>query len=215
MSRLSGVLFLVLASSLLAGNARSEDKGPSREKEALRRVQQQVQQLRQEKMIMEEKVAGFDQEKILLTQERDKLVNGALARTKSEILKREQLQLALEAMTQEKQMQKREYEERLAELLAKQSNTERDLTQTRMQKSQAESTTMKREQQVAICEEKNTKLYQHGRDLIEQCRDRSATDAVLRLEPFTGIKRVAIENVLEEYRDKMDTQKLISADRRQ
>jgi hypothetical protein len=31
---------------------------------------------------------------------------------------------------------------------------------------------------------------------------------VLRLEPFTGIKRVGTENVLEEYRDKLDAQKV-------
>jgi len=30
---------------------------------------------------------------------------------------------------------------------------------------------------------------------------------LLRLEPLTGIKRVGIENLLEEYRDKLDAQK--------
>jgi hypothetical protein len=61
---------------------------------------------------------------------------------------------------------------------------------------------------VAVCEDKNLKLYQYGRNLIDQCRDHSASDAVLRLEPFTGIQRVAIENLLEEYRDKLDAQKV-------
>ncbi len=28
-------------------------------------------------------------------------------------------------------------------------------------------------------------------------------------EPFTGLKRVEVENLLEEYRDKLDEQKLI------
>jgi hypothetical protein len=52
------------------------------------------------------------------------------------------------------------------------------------------------------------RLYLHGRDLVESCRDRSAFDSVLRLEPFTGLRRVELENTLEEYRDKLDAQRI-------
>lgn len=211
MPRLSGPLLLVLASTFLTGNAWSQDKPASREREALRRVQQQVQQVRQEKTALEEKLAGFEQEKEKLAGQ----VNDAQARAKSASAKNQQLQVALDAMTQEKQAlqtQKTELEQRLAELTTKHASTERELAQTQVQKKQTESTLSTRDQQVASCEDKNLKLYQHGRGLIEQCRDRSATDVLLRLEPFTGIKRVGLENVLEEYRDKLDAQKLTSAE---
>lgn len=215
MSRLSGRLTaFALASIFLSHSAWSEDKGASREREALRRAQQQVQQIRQEKTTLEEKIAGFEQEKTTLAQERDKLVGAVQARARSEGAK---LQLALDAMTQEKQTllaQKVELEQRLADLTTKQSGTERELAKTQGQQKQVETTLLARDQQVASCEDKNAKLYQHGRDLIAQCRDRSATDAVLRLEPFTGIGRVAIENLLEEYRDKVDAQKITSAENR-
>ena len=117
-------------------------------------------------------------------------------------------------MTQEKQAQKGEFDQRLTELTTKQTNTERELAKTLAQRKQAESMIVARDQQVASCQEKNVMLYRHGRDLIEQCRDRSATDAVLRLEPFTGIKKVAIENLLEEYRDKLDAGKVSSTENR-
>lgn len=215
MSRLPGVLILLaLVSSFVTGNAWSEEKGAVREREALRRVQQQVQQLRQEKTALEAKLASFEQEKATLGQERDKLVSGAQARAKSESVKREQLQLALDAMTQEKQAQKGEFDQRLTELTTKQTNTDRELAKTLAQRKQADSMIVARDQQVASCQEKNVMLYRHGRDLIEQCRDRSATDAVLRLEPFTGIKKVAIENLLEEYRDKLDAGKVSSTENR-
>ena len=42
----------------------------------------------------------------------------------------------------------------------------------------------------------------------------NAYDMALRLEPFTGINRVAIENLLEEYRDKLDAQKIIPGENR-
>lgn len=218
MSRLSGLLMLfVLASTFLTSNAWSQDKPASREREALRRAQQQAQQIRQEKTALEEKLAGFEQEKATLTDQ----IAGAQTRAKSESAKHQKLQLALDAMTQEKQtleVQKAELSQRLAELTAKHASTERELVQTQaqaqLQKKQAESALFSRDQQVASCEENNIRLYQYGRDLIGQCRDQSATDVVLRLEPFTGIKRVAIENLLEDYRDKLDAQKLISADSR-
>ena len=221
MSRLSGpLMLLVVASTFLTSNVWSQDKPASREREALRRAQQQVQQIRQEKTTLEEKLASFEQEKTALVQEKEKLagqMNGAQARAKSESAKGQQLQLALDAMTQEKQTlqaKTAELDQRLAELTTKHANIERELAQTQAQKKQAQSTLSMRDEQVASCEDKNMRLYRYGRDLIGQCRDHSATDAVLRLEPFTGIKRVAIENLLEEYRDKLDTQKLISADSR-
>jgi hypothetical protein len=51
------------------------------------------------------------------------------------------------------------------------------------------------------------KLYATGRELIDQCRDRSASDAVLRLEPFSGMGRVDLENRLEAVRDQLDSNK--------
>ena len=216
MSRISGLLILlVLGNTFPTGNAWSEDKRASREREALRNAQQQVQQLRQEKTALEEKLASFEQEKAKLAQEKKKLagqISGAQARAESEGTQRQQLQLSLDIMTEQKetlQTQKAELDQRLAELTTKQTNTENELTQAQAQKKQMESTLVTRDQQVTLCEDKNFKLYQHGRNLIEQCRDRSATDVMLRLEPFTGIKQVEIENLLEEYRDKLDAQKLI------
>jgi len=212
MSRLSGLLIpVVLASAFVSGSAWSEDKGASREREALRRAQQQVKQIGQEKAALEEKLTGFEQDKAKLLEEKEKLIGGAQARAKTEISKREQLQLALNAMTQEKatlQSQKAEVDQRLVEQTAKQAATERELALAKAQTKQTESALSTRDQQVASCEDKNRKLYQHGRDLISKCRDQGATDVVLRLEPFTGIKRVGTENVLEEYRDKLDVQKV-------
>ena len=139
MSRLSGLLIpVVLASAFVSGSAWSEDKGASRERESLRRAQQQVKQIGQEKAALEEKLTGFEQDKAKLLEEKEKLIGGAQARVKTEIAKREQLQLALNAMTQEKatlQSQKAEVDQRLAELTAKQAATERELHWQRCKRS--------------------------------------------------------------------------------
>lgn len=213
MSRRSGLLIpFLLASVLLSSSVWSQEKNVSRERESLRRAQQQVKQINQEKSALEEKLTGLEQDKVKLAKDKDKLIGGAQALAKSEAIKREQVQQALGAMTQEKaalQSQKAEVEQRLAEMTAKQAATALELEQAKAQTKQTQSTLATRDTQVASCEGKNRKLYQFGRDLIAQCRDQSASDVALRLEPFTGIKRVGIENVLEEYRDKLDAEKVV------
>jgi chromosome segregation ATPase len=214
----AALALLCLTGALLGGNAWAQDKAASREREALRKAQQQMQQVKQEKAALEAKVAGVEQEKNQLAAEKAKLagqVRGSQARAKEDAAKSKALLVERDALAQDKQAlltQKTSLEKQLADMSAKLANTEQQLTQIRAQKVQTDSNLTARVQQLASCEDKNAKLYTHGRDLIKQCTDRSATDTLLRLEPFTGIKRVGIENVLEEYRDKLDAEKLISAD---
>ena len=219
MSQISSLLALVLlANTLTLSSAWAEDKRASREREALQRARQQVQQITQEKAALEGKLAGYEEEKAALAQEKEKLAGkarNAEARASGEGRKRQQLQAALDAVTKEKESlleQKSDLEKRLIEMTAKQTQSARELEATLAQKKQADATVISHKKQVASCEDQNLKLYQYGRDLIEQCRDRSATGAVLRLEPFTGIKRVEIENLLETYRDKLDKEKLQPTD---
>jgi hypothetical protein len=107
------------------------------------------------------------------------------------------------------QTQKIDVEKRMVELLGKLAVMEKELLASQGNNKQALTALAARTQQVATCETNNLALYRHGRELIDQCRDRSATDALLRMERFTGIKRVEIENMLEEYRDRLDAQKIV------
>ena len=62
--------------------------------------------------------------------------------------------------------------------------------------------------QIADCENKNRLLYQANTQLLEKYRDKSAWDALAQKEPFTGIEKVSIDNVLQEYRDKLDADRV-------
>jgi DNA repair exonuclease SbcCD ATPase subunit len=216
---------LLLGSALLLSTAWAEEKNTSREREALRRVQQQLQQARQEQAALEEKLNTAAAESAARVQEKDKELGlaetRAQERAKADAGRRQKLQAALDAANAEKQTlqtQKTELEQKLRELGTKLAGTERELAQTLQQitalKKRADTLQAAQQQQVASCEDKNLQLYQYGRSLIDQCKDRSRTDAVLRIEPFTGIKRVGIENLLEEYRDKLDSQKIIAQEPR-
>ncbi len=222
MLRLCGIFACGLCAVLTAGDVWSQDKAVSREREALRRAQQQVQQVRQEKSVLEEKLLLLDKEKGELAAQKQKLsgqVAGAAARARVAEAKGQQLQTQLDGVVRERvalgqdksalEAQAVLLGQRLAVLETRIGAVERDLLQTTAQKKQVEAAFAGSQQAVAGCEDRNSRLYRVGRDLISQCRDRSATETVLRLEPFTGLKQVEIENMLEGYRDKLDAQKSI------
>lgn len=220
MVRSFSLLTLMLVGIVLLGNSSWAGDKRNSERTALRRVQQQMQQLEQEKAALQQQVSGFEQEKSALSSEKDALakkVQSAESRSAAEDRKRRSMEQELAAARKENQAlqeQKVETEKRLLEMTTRQTDSARQLAVLQGEKKQTEASLSMREKQVAGCEDKNIKLYQYGRDLIKQCRDRSAADVILRLEPVTGIKQVEIENVLEEYRDKLDAQKLISAENR-
>lgn len=213
------VCLLILG--IASGSVSAQDKRATREREAIRRLQQQAQQMRQENDALGARLTASEQEKQELSRQRDSLagaVGGARGIAREQQDQRAQLQAQYDALVQQLQAvtldrqnlqtDKLALEKRFSETQARLVVTTDALAREASDRQQADATVTARDRQVSTCEDKNTQLYQHGRDLIAQCRDRSATDTVLRLEPFTGIGQVAIENRLEEYRDKLDAHRL-------
>ncbi|HWU57007.1 MAG TPA: hypothetical protein VN175_15965, partial [Rhizomicrobium sp.] len=58
-------------------------------------------------------------------------------------------------------------------------------------------------QQNRLTEEKNAKLYQLGRELLDRYENKSVLDVVGTAEPVTKLKRVEYENVVQDYEDKL------------
>lgn len=201
--RAGGLLCLALSVSV---GAFAQDNKNSREREALRRAQQQVQKTNQE-------LATLRQQADATAQERDALaakVDGAETRARAESVRGQRLQRELTAMTAERDALKTrgdELDQRLKESTARAAQLERDLALARQHGQRLTAQEATQRDQIAACEKRNAQLYDTGRALVEECRDRSASDTVLRLEPFTGIGRVRIQNMLETYRDKLDEHK--------
>ena len=70
-----------------------------------------------------------------------------------------------------------------------------------------------RDKELGSCETKNKKLYQYQVELINRAQNRGSLDALLEREPLTQLKRVEIENLLEEYRDKIDNEQIVKRGR--
>lgn len=65
--------------------------------------------------------------------------------------------------------------------------------------------------ELAAAEDRNQKLYALGRELMGLYEKKSCGDILAEKEPFTGLRKVDTENLLEQYRDKLDEEKLIKA----
>ena len=57
---------------------------------------------------------------------------------------------------------------------------------------------------IEACEGNNAKLVQINRDLLVHYEKKGFLDAILQREPLTQLKRVEIENITQEYQDKID-----------
>lgn len=64
---------------------------------------------------------------------------------------------------------------------------------------------------LAVCEEKNGALVGVATELMEKYRDVGFWEALKRREPFTRVRRVEVENLLEEYRDRVEAARVSPA----
>jgi len=92
----------------------------------------------------------------------------------------------------------------LREAVDRYRETAADLRETEAARRQLEAELAATRDELENAENKNVALYQANVELLEHYHDKGAWDAILQAEPLTGLKQVQIENVLEEYRYKLD-----------
>ena len=109
-----------------------------------------------------------------------------------------------------------------AELSDKYQESEKKLKQMEQQylaaNNSLQQTQIKDEQEkkrldgdIQVCEKKNFELYQISVQLMEKYQAKGVMDAIRQAEPFTQLEKVRIENLLQEYRDKSDANRIVSS----
>jgi chromosome segregation ATPase len=100
----------------------------------------------------------------------------------------------------------------LSERLAKAEGERNNLEQKQRQTSQAlqdrEKELKNMNQKYDQCAESNARLYTIASEVIQRFEGKSTVDKMLEKEPFTKIKKVELERAAQEYRDKIDQQKI-------
>lgn len=204
------LIFAVAATLAVPAWAANE----SRERQMLRRLQQQVQQTDQARMQAEQEraTALADKESAERELEKFKDRNRQLAGERSARNRAEQDVKAAKAEVDALKIRLAQTEAKLADSQSQQRTTAQTLAQIESAKKRTEGELAGKAQDLQVCRTHNGRLYGLGREMMQKYRDKSCQDALAQAEPFTGLKKVEVENLLETWRDQLDREKLGSFD---
>ena len=197
MASLLALALVSAAGSAVAANDKKDGKDQAR------RLQQKINALEQEKSQLVQAKSQMEGQ----LKETTEQFNQAKRSVEAANRKGSSLDKALKAAEDDKA----ELEEKLAKAEQKLVETEKTLAetagilrQTQESKSQIEASLTLRTQEFSACSTKNESLHRLGVALIKQYEEKSCLGSVLQREPLTQLKSVDIENMVEEYREKLD-----------
>lgn len=196
---------LVLAGATGPTHA-AKQKDPA--KEALRRVQVEMKKVQDDIKKVQEEKALIDIE-LEVTKKKTGSLEAAAARAER---RRTALDKEATSLRQDKVTlagKTVQLEQVLAEEKKSLSETRVRLDQETGKRQGLEQMLSTRDKELGSCETKNRTLYRYQVDLIKHAQARGTLHAILDSEPFTGLGRIEVENLLEEYRDKVEAEKIV------
>lgn len=202
-SNFSAVILLAL-SMALAAPVHAADKKANKEREAARRMQIMQQQFSSEK-------AALEKDKSELSVKVDDLSKQAeSARQSSVQLERVRSSQARELADLKSEVNALKEKLKLAEtanasVVAQQkTDNEKNLKQVGL----LQAALAQRGQALGSCETKNSKLYELNREILAKYHDKGFFENLAEHDPLTGIRSVQVEDMLENYRDKLDAERV-------
>ncbi len=185
--------------------AEKQDKAAKR---AAILMQKMKQDLEAEKSALQ---TQFEQEKKGLSEALDQAQSAQRshsAKLQGQVKRNQQLQSDIQKLTQENEAlsaQLKQLQTQLAE-----QGQQLETTQEALKAAKTDLDTNDRQrkalvakvgashQQLVSCEEKNSRLYNYGHELISLYDDASVYQKIMRSEPFFQLKRVELENLLQD-----------------
>ena len=216
----SFLVSILLVTSLLANPVLAAEK----KDKASRRAQQMVQQIQQEKVQLQAQLDQELQSKAAMEADLAKAQAENVA-IKSKLsaanVKIDGLEVNLKEMTAERlafeaklmktQIELQATKTALNELDVKYQGTVYDLKVNEQQRANLTATSIQKTKLIDACVAKNNKLYDYGLDLVKLYENPTEYKKVVLTEPFSQLKRVQLENILQDYNDKIDEQSLKTA----
>lgn len=200
------MVVLLLTGSLLPEAMAASNKD-SKERQALRRVQTQLNEVQQQKSLLEQEKTGLAEQMEELKKKSADLESGAAkANARRVALDREVEGLGKDKVELSAKLQ--ESSRGLQEMTKKQAEAMQTLQHKEREIKRLEAELARQTRQGEMCEVKNGQLYQINAELMDKYQSKGVFGALLQAEPFTQLKSVEMENLLQEYRDKLDAQRV-------
>ena len=197
---------LGLAAFAGSASAQSARSGGSANTQLL----QQLQQLGSERTVLQAENARMKKELADLTKERDSLKAGRVA-----LDQRVKASEAASARTaQDKQSADGEVEKlktRMQELIAKFRETATTLRDVESERTTFKQSLATRDTELTECVNRNQALYKLNGEILTRLEGQGVFSRVARAEPFTKLKRVQLENLIDDYKYRAEDQKVTTA----
>ena len=169
---------------------------------------QQLQQLASERTSLQAENAKMKKELDDLRKERDTLKKAQQAvdeRAQSSV-KAALAQSANQRAESEQELKKSQ--DRMQELIAKFRETAQTLKDVETERTATKQTLVTRDQELKTCVDHNLALYQLNGEVLTHLENQSVWSRVAAAEPFTKLKRVQLENLVDDYKSRADDHRL-------
>jgi chromosome segregation ATPase len=199
----AGLLVLAAAATVAAGADESNSRD-AREREMLRRAQEALRQSQENASELSQAKSAAEQKLKDASQQLDSVRNASKS---AESGLRAKLQTAAAAQTDLTQQLERARQQ-IAALMAQQQDAAKRLSAREADLKQSQQSLEASKAANTSCETKNLQLYQYSEELLGRYQKKGVWAAMSQKEPVFGLKEVGIENVVQEYQEKLDQQKL-------
>jgi chromosome segregation ATPase len=198
---IGGMLMLALTGMSFAADTDSRD---AREREMLRRAQEALRQSQTDNSELARQKLETENKLKAAAQELETARNSSKAGTVS---LRNQLQTAAAAQA-DLTRKLEDVNRQLTAITTQQRETAGQLAARESELKQARVSLEQSKASNASCETKNLQLYTYSQDLLNRYQKKGVWAALSQKEPVTGLTEVSMENVVQEYSEKLKSQKL-------
>ena len=115
---------------------------------------------------------------------------------------------AIQAVSDRYDKVSKQYEKLNAKYVETMSSYEEKVKSLIGEKNDLDMTLNETEYNLGRCEKHNSEFARIADELIVKYRDKGVVDSIAQKEPFTGLKQIEIEKLIQEYQDKIDDHQL-------
>ena len=201
----------------IANAAEKKDKSARRAALMVQKMQQDMQaQMDAEKVKFDAQIKVLEDDLKNKTEQQEKLNQSVVSlelknkATQSELTKTRAEKTALDAKLTQTQTMLETTQKSLADLKVDHNQSLTDLKFNDNQRKTLSANLADTTKLMNTCEAKNTKLHQFGSELISIYDKPSSYESAMRKEQFFQLKRVELENILQNKQDKLDEERFTS-----
>ena len=170
-------------------------------------LMQQMQQLASERTALQAENAKLKKDLEDARKERDALKKGQSALEQRAKVAESSVKQTLE-QRQSQEQELTQTKDKLQQLVAKFRETLQNMHEIETDRVASKQSLSTREQELKVCVDHNRGLYKLNQQVLTRLEHQGVWSRVAASEPFTKIKRVQLENLVDEYKGQADDLRL-------